>query len=305
MSPPPLPPYTKAALGFADQVALLRQRGMVIADPVAAAAKLESISYYRLSAYWHPFRKRDAAGTVLNDFTPGTTFEAVLDLYEFDRKLRLLVLDALERVEVAVRTAVTYRLGHRYGAFGHENPANFHAQFDHAKWIQGLRDETMRSRDAFVDHYKANYAGFPQMPIWMTTEVISLGSLSQLFKGLSNPDKHAVAGHLNIHPKRLRDWLHVLTYVRNVCAHHSRLWNRELAIIPAAMSEPEWSPPLLTRRDRLFCVLLMLRYLLEQTGNGIDWRDTCNLLLSPLLADPRWRAAMGFPDQWADHPIWA
>lgn len=298
------PPYTKPALSYADQVARLQQRGMQIADPVAAASKLASISYYRLSAYWHPFRLRDATGAVESQFSPNTAFEAVIDLYEFDRGLRLLVMDALERIEVVARTAVTHRLGSAYGAFGHEDPANFHPKFDHANWIQGLREETSRSRDAFVEHFKINYAGYPVLPIWMTTELISLGSLSRLYRGMTSVDKHAVAAHFNLHPKRLQDWLHVLTYVRNVCAHHSRLWNRELAISPSAMHEPEWCQPILPRRDRLFCVLLILRFMLGQSGNGTDWRDTCNALFIPIAMEARWRRAMGFPDNWLTHPIW-
>lgn len=304
MAPIPLPPYAKSALSFADQIALLQQRGMVIADPAVAEQKLASISYYRLSAYWYPFRLRDGAGNVQDQFEPGTTFESVLALYEFDRLLRLQVMDALERVEVAVRTSVTYRLGMAYGPFGHEDPANFHPQFNHGKWITGLRDETTRSSDAFVEHFQNRYAGFPALPIWMTTELISMGSLSFLYKGMASPDKKAVAADFGLHPKRLQDWLHVLTYVRNVCAHHSRLWNRELAIRSQAMPEPEWSAPLMPRRDRVFCILLMLRYLLSQFGNGVSWRNACNTLLMPIAAVPRWRNAMGMPANWMNHPYW-
>lgn len=298
-----LPSFPKQALTFADQVALLQQRGLVIGDSAAAERTLSDISYYRLSGYWYPFRER-VNGVLQSHFVPGSSFDEVLALYEFDRKLRLLVMDAIERVEVAIRTAVTYRLGMVYGPFGHEDPTNFHPQFNHAKWIAALRDETARSSDAFVAHYRANYAGFPAMPIWMTSELISMGSLSFLYKGMQSKDKSAVAAGFNLHPKRLQDWLHVLTYVRNVCAHHSRLWNRELAIRPQAMSEPEWSAPLLPRLDRVFCILLMLRFLLRHSGNGVIWRDACSALLVTVTVEPRWRNAMGVPAKWISHPIW-
>jgi abortive infection bacteriophage resistance protein len=304
MATTPLIPFAKPALSYADQVALLKQRGIVIADDAAAERLLAGISYYRLSAYWYPFRQRDATGQLLSTVQPGTPFESVIDLYEFDRQLRILVLDALERVEVAIRTAVTLRIGVVYGAFGHENPASFHPQFDHAGWVANLRTETQRSSDAFVGHYRARYQGFPALPIWMTTELISLGGLSKLYKGMKPDDRRAVANPLALHHRRLQDWLHVLTYVRNVCAHHSRLWNRELAIRPHAMPEPQWNAPLLPRQDRLFCVLLILRYLLQQTGNGVAWRDQCTVLLTPIAADPRWRAAMGMGPNWVTHPYW-
>lgn len=304
MASAPLPVYAKPARSCADQLALLQTRGMHIDDGPAAEALLAHISYYRLSAYWYPFRLRDANGDVTNQFEPGTRFHAVLELYEFDRALRLLVMDALERVEVAVRTCVTHRLGMVYGPFGHEDANNFHGRFDHGGWLQKLRAETSQSSDAFVAHFRANYAGFPALPIWMGMELISMGSLSRLYKGLQSADKQAVATEFDIHPKRLQDWLHVLTYIRNGCAHHSRLWNRELAIRPQAMSESEWRVPKLPRLDRMFCVLLMLRYLLGQTGNGTDWAKACTTLLQPWATNGRWRSAMGMPSDWQQHPYW-
>ncbi|MBK9345247.1 MAG: Abi family protein [Burkholderiales bacterium] len=273
-------PYAKQALSFADQLALLERRGLKVADRPAALDVLARVSYYRLSAYWYPFRQSAPQGGKSSDLQPGTSLEAIQSLYEFDRQLRLLVLDALERIEVALRTAVTYHLGMRYGAFGHEDPQHFHLQFDHTGWVDRLQTTQLPS---FVAHYQENYQGFPSMPVWMMSELISLGSLSRLFKGMQNPDKKAIADPLSLHPKRLQDWLHVLTYVRNVCAHHSRLWNRDLSIKPMTMNEPEWSAPLLPRRDKLFCILLMLRYLLrQQSGNGVAWRDACNALLVPI-----------------------
>lgn len=296
--------YTKPALSYAQQVAQLVARGMVVPDPAAAEAFLSKTNYYRLSAYWYPFRVRDADGTVQDHFEPGTHFEDAVELYEFDRELRLLVLDALERVEVAIRTSVTHRLGMVHGCFGHEASANFHPHFDHGDWIGKLRGETQRSSDDFVQHFKSRYSEYPALPIWMCTEVMSLGALSLLYKGMQNSDKLAVAGNFGLHHKRLQDWLHVLTYVRNVCAHHSRLWNRELAIKPRAIAEPAWSPPLLPSHSRMFCVLLMLAVLLDGAGGSLVWRGQCTRLLRRLSASPRWRAAMGLPSAWQDHPLW-
>lgn len=296
--------FTKTALTYSDQIALLEHRGMVIADHASAEAILSRVSYYRLSAYWHPFKLPTSAGAAPSSLVPGTTFETVVALYDFDRQLRLLVLDALERVEVAIRTSVTYHLGRTYGAFGHEDPYNFSSWFDHGTWLTCLHNETARSSDAFVSHYQQKYLGFPTMPIWMMTEVISLGSLSRMYKGMTQLDKQTIAAPLGIHHKRLQDWLHVLTYVRNVCAHHSRLWNRTLAIRPSSMREPEWNSPLLPRLDRVFGILLMLRYMLRQTGNGTVWRDECNTALRPIAANPAWCQAMGMAPNWAMHPIW-
>lgn len=300
-----LKPYTKPALSFADQLQLLESRGLHIPDQDLALRHLSAISYYRLSAYWHPFLQRHAAGKVTGSFQPGTDFDHVLRLYEFDRHLRLLVMDAIERIEVHVRTLVTYHLGHQYGAFGHTDPANFHPKFNHANWLAKLETEAWQSKDAFVEHFKSKYAGFPTLPIWMSTEVMSLGSLSFCYTGLKNQDKRHIARQVGIHHKRLKEWLHTLTYIRNICAHHSRLWNRELAIKPERVREPEWSPPITPRHDRLFYVLLILRVLLRSNDNGDHWVARCNELLETLASETRYRVAMGLPSGWQAHPLWA
>jgi len=297
-------PYTKPALTFEQQLEHLQARGLEVTSPVRAIATLASISYYRLSGYWYPMRQRAPGGEVLNEFEPGATFDSAVGLYEFDRQLRLLVLDAIERVEVALRTVVTYHLGHRYGALGHENATNFHPRFEHAAWLAKLHDEVERSQDAFVTHYQRTYEGFPALPIWMVTEVMSLGSLSRLVRGLKPNDKRDVTAGFNLHPKRLEDWLHVLTYVRNVCAHHSRLWNRELAIRPDVKGGAEWLPPVTPRNDRIFYTLLMLRHLQRCSGNGDEWAKACEALLDPVTSIDRWRIAMGFPNEWLSHPVW-
>ena len=302
--------YNKPALSYQQQLDQLERRGLVVNNRPDALRQLASISYYRLSGYWYPFRQRNAAGAISSQFIPDTQFEQVVELYEFDRKLRSLVLDALERVEIVIRTQITYHVGHQYGAFGHADAANFHSGFDHAHWLAKLEEETRRSSDEFIRHYKTRYTGFPRIPVWMLTEVMSFGALSFFYKGLRNDhkagvaDKKAVADYFGLHHKRLGDWLHTLTYVRNVCAHHSRLWNRELAIRPDKAKQPEWLPPATPRNDRIFYILLMLRYLLRCTGNGHDWAAEVAALLEPIEQVSWYCVAMGIPENWKDHPIW-
>jgi abortive infection bacteriophage resistance protein len=303
-APAPLPAYTKPAVSFANQVAMLVQRGMVIPNPGLAAQTLSKISYYRISAYWHPFRQRDHTGQPTDQFLPGTMLDDALDIYRFDKSLRLLVMDALEHIEIGVRTAITYQLGMTYGSFAHEDASNFHPKFRHADWIAKLRQETSQSSDVFVSHFQTKYSGFPILPIWMATELLSMGSIVHLYKGMKNPDKSAVAQTFNVHRNRLENWLFVLAYVRNVCAHHSRLWNRQLAIKPQAMPEADWNTPALPATDRLFCILLMLNVLLRPLNASTPWRNNCNNLLQPILVNQIWRQAMGCPNNWLTHPYW-
>jgi abortive infection bacteriophage resistance protein len=303
-------PYTKPPLTFTEQITRLEEKGMIFSNKATAEIKLSSINYYRLSGYWYPFRIRDKAGKVKNQFQSGTNFDDVLFLYEIDRQLRSLILDAIERVEIAVRTQFTYHLGHQYGPFGHTDKNNFHPKFNHQSWLKKLEDEDHRSSDDFIRHYHSNYIGFPTIPIWMLTEVMSLGALSVGYGGLANDqkrgieDKKAVALHFNLHHKKLGDWLHTLTYVRNICAHHSRLWNRVLAIKPDKAKDPAWLPPITPKNDRMFYVLLMLRHLLRATNNGELWALHVNDILEKLAQSGQWRAAIGLPKDWREHPIW-
>ncbi len=297
--------YEKPALSFEQQLDKLVARGLVIRDRSSALQRLACISYYRLSAYWYPFRLRDDNGNITGNLEPDTTFEAIIQLYEFDRELRLSVLDALERIEIAIRTKLTYHLAHAYGPFAHTDAVYFHPGFNHNKWLTRIVDETCRSSDEFIRHYQNKYSGFPTVPIWMLTEVMSLGSLSFLYRGLLHTDKKVIADEFSLHHKQLADWLHTLTYIRNVCAHHSRLWNRELAIRSVQNKNLNWLPPVTPRNDRVFYILLMLKHLLNSSSNGDTWTDACTALLHPIVINDRWRIAMGMPESWEEHPVWS
>ena len=300
-------PYEKPALTFDQQLQKLADRGIEIPDRSLARQQLSLISYYRLSAYWYPFRVRDEQGRVTNRVRNGVRWDDIIELYEFDRRLRLLVMDAIERVEVAVRTQLTYHFAHTYGPFGHVLPDSFRDWFGaraHSRWIDKLREEAANATEAFITHYQEKYDGFPDLPVWMLTELMSLGSLSFWYTGLENRDKRAVSAHFNLHYKRLEKWLHSLTVIRNICAHHSRLWNRQLAVKPDQQPEPEWQPPLTPRNDRIFYVLLMLRQIMRCDGNGDDWAASMDALLEPICANDEWREAMGVPENWKRHPLW-
>lgn len=128
--------YQKPALAFEQQLDQLSDRGLRIEDIGFALSKLKTISYFRLSAYCYPFRIRDKSSRVTSKFIPVANFNEVIKLYEFDRHLRLLVIDAIERVEVYIRTLIAYHFGHTYGPFGHTDASKFHPKFDHARWLE-------------------------------------------------------------------------------------------------------------------------------------------------------------------------
>jgi abortive infection bacteriophage resistance protein len=288
--------YDKPALTFEQQVALLEERGLVVADRAKAQATLSRISYYRFSAYLYPFRAGDKA------FRPGSSFDAALRLYELDRRLRLLVMDGIERAEVLARTHITYELAHARHPFAHGDEAAFEPGFAHEEWHESFLQELERAREEFLKHFRGKYDGYPRVPLWMASEVMSFGTLSKMFKGLQREHKANIARALGAHWRVAETWLHSLSYVRNVCAHHGRLWNRELAIRPALPSgDAKW---LAVKAHRVYGVLCILRHLTTACHGGEAWAESARSLLSEYSAEPAWLVSMGAPVGWATHAFW-
>ena len=166
--------YAKPSLTVEDQVKLLESRGMRIADPIFAGNALSTVSYYRLSAYSYSFRSRPDGAR----FRDGTTFEDVWRYYRFDRRLKNVVLDGIERVEIATRTKIVNRFSEQYGPFGYRETANFAAPVDEVRFAKTLTlidEETVRSNEEFVAHFRKSYDTSDGMPLWMAAELRTRG----------------------------------------------------------------------------------------------------------------------------------
>jgi len=294
--------FNKPATTFEEQIDLLESRGVIIPDKKAATHYLSHINYYRLGAYWLPFESDHHS----HQFQAGVTFDHILNLYVFDRELRLLVLDAIERIEVSFRTQWAYHISHQYGPHGYlaNNKALRKDERRLLNDIKDLRQHVRRSDEVFIQHYGKIYdEELP--PAWVSCEVMSLGLLSRFYSNLrAYQVRRKIAETYQFDEGFLEGFMEHLSYVRNVCAHHSRLWNRELSIRPQRPRALEWNPPVTPRNDRIFYILLMLRYLLKTTNNGDSWCQKCNELIEPLAQDGKWRAAMGMPENWKEHPLW-
>ena len=179
--------YTKLPLTFREQVELLRNRGLIVRDGVKAVTILRNINYYRLSAYFPPFQTEKDA------FDEGTTLEAILCLYEFDRRLQNIILEASASIEISVRTQLAYHLAHNYGTFGYLDSDNFYHYFDHYHWLRRVRENINRSHEVFVKHFKMKYTSETDLPVWMVCEVISFGQVSQMYRGLKKKDRRAIS----------------------------------------------------------------------------------------------------------------
>jgi len=268
--------YDKAPTTFPQQVELLRSRGLIIPDSAAAEIFLRQTNYYRFSAYCLPFE------TVRHSFTAGVHFSDVQALYEFDRKLRALVDYALETVEIIIRARAAYHLAHVYGAFAQEDKNNFY--FDepsYATWIEKIRTETDRSREVFIGHYKRTYSEYPALPIWVVMEIMSFGSLIRLINNMYKKDAIAIAQSFGIHDRIFRSCLLSFSYVRNICAHHSRLAGKNLRVRLELPGHEEW----VESADKRYigAIILSLAYFMRSAEVEKDalarWQDDVERLL--------------------------
>lgn len=198
---------------------------MVFEDEPKALHLLQNISYYRLSGYWYPL----LTDKQQHIFKPGSTFETAYNIYKFDSELRKLIIAEIEKIEVAVRTQTAYILSSQYGSYWFEDSSLFSNPVRHAKLLSKIDNEYSRSDEEFIKSFKSKYSNhFP--PSWITMEITSFGTLSILYENLlPGKIKRSIAAYFGLADKVFASWLHSVVYVRNICAHHSRLWNKTLS----------------------------------------------------------------------------
>lgn len=294
--------YDKPPRTLEQQADLLLSRGMN-GDRAAMITRLAVVNYYRLSGYWHPFRNPGA-----DTFRPNTTFDNVWQRYAFDRHLRILVMDAIERVEVAVRTRLAYCLAHQTGdPFAYAtDPAALPGlpPDERTRFLADLADESAHSKETFAEHFRNKYGDqHEQMPIWMAAEIMTFGWMLTLFRGVSPDVRKEVAVTFGVHDVVLSSWLLALNTVRNICAHHGRLWNRQFGTKPKIPAkDPAWRIPVVVGNDRIFGILTIFKYCLDRIAPQSQWPDRWRSLLTAYPYVPR--GSMGVPANWKDCPIW-
>jgi abortive infection bacteriophage resistance protein len=311
----PLKPW----MAFDDQLKQLQMRGLQVENEVAARSYLKRLGYYRLSGYWYPLRAIDlvaskAQGRAVraDTFVAGSRFEDVVRLYVFDKKLRLLALDALERIETAVRVDIAHLLGER-DPRAHENPDCLHGNFakkviakgpdqgktEHQLWLDKYASMLQRSRkEPFVAHHLQQYGA---LPIWAAIETWDFGLLSKLFAGMQHADQQTIAALYGA-PDGLAfaQWLRSLNFIRNVSAHHSRLWNinvLELSPVPAY-----WTSEL--NHSRPFFYFCLMQHLLREICPHSHWAQRFAHLLHNQFPAAFSLREFGAVPGWEAWPLW-
>ena len=291
--------YTEKPLDYNEQIELLKQRGLKFVDEGRAHHTLSHISYFRLKSYLIPLTL-DKEQWV---FKPNATFESAYRLYKFDCKLRKLIASELEKIEVSIRTQMAYKFAKDTGIFWFAESANFTVPDKHSALLASINAELTRSDDDQILHFKKEFDDV-MPPAWMTMEVSSFGTLSMLYHYFKpGHTRREVAKFYGISDSVFESWLHSIVYVRNICAHHSRLWNRTLRIRP--LFPKKTAIPFLTTstaNNRVYYMLSIILYLLQTINPASSFLLRLKQLFSDFPEVDLY--AMGFPKHWEEEILW-
>ncbi len=300
--------YRKKPLSLAEQVEKLKSRGLIIDNENRARAYLSNISYYRLRAYTYPFQD-NGEGADHRFLRNNIHFQDIIDLYCFDRRLRSLIFNAIEKIEVAVRTKITQIYAESTNdSHWYSNKSLYRESIDALS--EHIETDIRRSNEDFIKHYRSKYYQPPLPPSWMALEVVSFATLSRLYQILRlDGRKLYIAEQFGLKKADvLENWLHAISNLRNCCAHHSRVWNRRFMVgvkLPYNTLRPFMDKRQIREihSNKLFAVLSCIVFILDIISPGSDFKKNIKELLKSecALLDPK---DMGFPVNWRELPLW-
>ncbi len=278
----------------------LSHGGLTIDDPAKAESYLEYIGYYRLSAYMYPLLQIPKEQ---HRYKPGASFSQVMTLYRFDKKLRLFIFNEIEKIEVAVRSAIVNTGSELTGnPFWMTDGANFTDQTKFSHTMSLIDTEINRSREEFINHFKRTYSD-PYPPAWILAEVLPFGVMTNIYSNIKvQRIKKRIAQKFGLQVAPFESWLTIVALTRNYCCHHARVWNKQNTIRPMMPNHMSgaWLTTL-TDPLRVYFDLCIIKYFLDVISPQNDMRDK----LLQLLADYPTidKAAMGFPQDWLQEPL--
>jgi len=279
---------------------MLESQGLNIGDRERALHIVRNVSYSRLKSYLIPFM----ADRTTHRFKPGTTLEQAYILYSFDRRFRELVFHEMEKIEISVRTRMAYASMNDDGGYWFENPSYFSNRHYHYSILRRLDGEINRSDDDSIVRFREKYSNrFP--PCWITLEASSMGLLSSMYDALKpGYFKRKLADFYSVPDTVFASWLHHLVYIRNVCAHHGRLWNRVLSIqamVPRS-ARTEFPPQSTDAAEHIYLTLCIIKYFIDIIKPGNTFPSRLKMLMNSYnMVDEK---QMGFPSGWRDIDFW-
>lgn len=295
---------SKQAKTIQEQIQLLKDRNMSFKNVQNAPHFLANISYYRLKGYWWEMQD----DKINHHFADNSYFEDVIMFYNFDRHFRLIVFNAIERIEIALRTKMIYHLSLSYGPEWYLNETLFHNKRYFSDFQNKIQVELNQSSEEFiVKHYNNHPNENPES--WKALEILTMGSLSKLYQNLNHqlPEKNIIAKEFGFYNQRyLSSWLISITLIRNIIAHHGRLWNRVI------INKYDWPnksiKPILNykpdnyQRRKIFPILSGILYLNDFISPGNYIKKELLNLFNEFNRVPL--SKMGFPKEWKQQPIW-
>lgn len=295
-----------------EQLSILKQRGMEFRDDAFAKKYLARVSYFRLKYFWV-----DLVDEITDDFKEGVCFENVIERYEFDKSLRQILFNAIETLEVGLRTKIITTLSLATGSgLWYLDESLFEKKEYHEDFVLDMKYEFGRSTDPFArdyirehDDWDENSAEGSNPDAWMIFETATFGTLSKMYKNLKaqSPLKSAIANEFGLYSARdLSSWLEAISVLRNTVAHHSRLWYRIFAKKPVNIRSHRgaWLVNDMTenQRKRAFGVISCLLYLCNAIQPDNNVKQEIKQLFSEHPSIPVYM--LGFTSDWTNNPIW-
>ena len=274
---------------------------MEITDEEKAQHYLSRIGYYRLSTYMFPlfsFPKNR------RQFKSGTTFSKVMMLYRFDKKLRLLLFNEIEKIEVAVRCSIVdYGTEMTGDPFWITDERNFSNPSKFSRSIRLIGEELNHTKEDFINHFKETYTN-PFPPSWILAEILPFGVMTNIYSNIkSKKIKKRIAQSFGLQVAPFESWLTVIAVTRNSCCHHARIWNRTFSIratMPIKMSRPWITLP--TDSLKVYFDMCIIKYFLDIISPSNDMLDKMRNLFAAFPEIDK--AALGFPKGWQEEPLW-
>ena len=299
--------FTKPATTISQQIELLKNRGLIIKKEDNAEHILSNISYYRLGEYWYSMQDDKENHT----FKPNSTFSDVIALYQFDKELRLLLFDVIAKIEISLRTKLIYHISHEIDPWWFQNFDLFVDSKALVKTLSNLEEEIERTREVTIkNHLKKHKDDLRFPPCWKSLEQTSFGSLSKLYGNLKHDkvkSKDIIAQEYGaVNHTYLPSWLQSIAQIRNFCAHHTRLWNKNVPGTPKLLPTPPYSwienIPKQHEFPRLYIHLCLMKYLLNIIKPNNRFTDKLVTLLSKYPnVDIN---AVCFKENWENEELW-
>ncbi|MBR2619180.1 MAG: Abi family protein [Paludibacteraceae bacterium] len=294
--------YSKAPLDYCQILSLLKSRGLLIKDKDIAINHLKVISYFRFANYLTPME----CDKILHVYKPNSYFENAIRLYYFDKELRGIIFDAIQSIEIALRSKITNFVSLKYGTFWFMEPTLFKDNIIFNQCLSLVKNEILRSKEDFISEHYKKYTGPDFPPAWKTIEVISFGTLSKILSNLKDSSiKKLIAREFNL-PQHLvlENWVKCLVNLRNCIAHHARVWNRNFPAIPQfnISLRGKWVSNFNVNHVKLYPQLCLIEYFIQNIHVECRFKEK---LIELLDKNPTIDInAMGFPKNWKNEALW-